>query len=264
MTGPRPVAVITGASAGIGRIYADRLAARGFDLVLVARDARRLDEVGRELAQRYCVSVEPLAADLAREEEMIRVGRRLAAIASLEILVNNAGFGTVGRLVDADPERQADMVRLHALAATRLVQAVLPGLVRRGRGAIVNVASVASFVYSPGNANYCATKAYLRVLTEGLAAELRGTGVQAQALCPGFTHTEFHERMGFEKSQIGRRLWMSAEDVVDASLRALDRGGPVVCVPGVGYRLLTYLIQLSPRGLIGRVARTREAGQRAR
>jgi uncharacterized protein len=135
----------------------------------------------------------------------------------------------------------------------RLTQAALPGFLERRRGDVVNVSSVASFVYSPGNVNYCATKAYLTTFSEGLATELRGTGVQVQALCPGFTRSEFHERMGEDGGVRPRFAWLGAGQVVRASLEQLDRRGAVVCVPGVSYKLLVALIRHLPRALIGRV-----------
>jgi short-subunit dehydrogenase len=251
----RPLAIVTGASAGLGRTFAVRLAARGLDLVLVSRDGARLAELGRELEARYGIAVEAFTADLSREDEIERVAARAAALGHVAVPVNNAGFGTQDRLATASPVLQAGMVRLHALAPMRLAQAVVPGMVARRAGAIINVSSVASFIYSAGNANYCATKAYLRVLSESLAAELEGTGVRVQALCPGFTHTEFHGRMGFDKSRIPASLWMSAEDVVACSLAAVDRGGPVVCVPGLGYQVLVLLLRWVPRGWIGRFTR---------
>ena len=253
----RGVAVVTGASAGIGREFCEQLAARGHDLLLVARDRDRLDTLGRELEGRYRIAVDVAVADLSVEAEIVGLADRLQAGEAPALLVNNAGFGTRGVLAEADPERQAAMLRLHTLAPLRLSMAVLPGMVRRGSGGIVNVSSVASFVYSPGNANYCATKAYLTVLTEGLAAELRGTGVRAQALCPGFTRTEFHQRMKASTHDQPAFSWLSARGVVEESLGSLDRGGPVVCVPGLGYKALVPLIRFLPRRAIGWVARRR-------
>jgi short-subunit dehydrogenase len=149
------------------------------------------------------------------------------------------------------------MIRLHALAPMRLTRAALPVLLGNRAGAVVNVSSIAGFVYSAGNANYCATKAYLTTFSEGVAAELHGTGVQVQALCPGFTRTEFHGRIGTPVERHPDFAWMSARAVVAHSLRCLDRGGPVVCVPGLGYRLLVGAIRLVPRSLIGWVTRRR-------
>lgn len=240
-------ALVTGASAGIGREFCRQLAARGHDLILVARDANRLRALGAELAAAHGVAAEPLAADLTRDEEVDRVVARLQGAPALTLLVNNAGFGTAGTLVSTDAEAQDRMLRLHVLAPMRLTRTVLPGLIQRGRGAIVNVSSIASFVYAAGSVNYCASKAYLRTFTEGLATELSGTGVQAQALCPGFTRTEFHQRIGPRAGDHRRFMWMTAESVVRTSLAQLDRRGPVVCIPGLGYRLLVGLIRLLPR-----------------
>ena len=251
----RPRALVTGASAGIGRVFADRLAARGHDLVVVGRDAGRLSALAGELGAKHGASVEVFPADLSRDDEITRLVRRVSAGPPLAVLVNNAGFGATGRLVEAPPEPQAAMLHLHTLAPMRVTQAALPAMVARGAGAVVNVSSVASFIFSAGNVNYCATKAYLTVFSEGLAAELAGTGVQVQALCPGFTHTEFHQRMGFNKRSIRGALWLSAEYVVDRSLASLDRGGPVVCVPGLRYKLLVAAIRLTPRWLLGRAVR---------
>lgn len=245
------VAVVTGASAGIGREFCEQLAARGHDLVIVARDAARLRTLAAELSARHRIETEPFAADLSEEGEIERLALRLRAGDAPALLVNNAGFGTRGPLLRVDPERQAAMVRLHTLAPMRLTMAVLPGMTSRGSGGIVNVSSVAGFLYSAGNVNYCATKAYLITFTEGLAAELRGTGVQAQALCPGLTRTEFHERMQVSMETLPGMSWMSARQVVGASLASLDRRGPVVCVPGIRYRVLVRLIRLAPRGIFG-------------
>ena len=246
-------ALVTGASAGIGREFCRQLAARGCDLLVVARDEERLRELARELERRHRIGVEVLAADLARDADVDRVVARIRESAALTLVVNNAGFGTLGSLATTPPEQQERMVRLHALTPMRLSQAALPGFLTRRHGAVVNVSSVASFIYSPGNVNYCATKAYLTTFTEGLATELRGTGVQVQALCPGFTRSEFHQRMGEDAAWRPSFSWLTSEGVVRASLGQLDRRGPVICVPGLGYKLLVGLIRHLPRPLIGRL-----------
>jgi hypothetical protein len=253
----RGLAAVTGATAGIGREFAEQLAGRGYDLLLVARDGARLADTAAALTVAHGVRAEALAADLTRDDDVTRLAGRLASSPELAMLVNNAGFGSRGRLADADAERQAAKVRLHTLAPMRLARAALPVLLANRAGAIVNVSSVAGFLYSAGNANYCATKAYLTTLSEGLAAELQGTGVLVQALCPGFTRTEFHARIGGTEERHPEFTWMSARSVVAYSLRCLDRGGPVVCVPGLGYRLLVRGVRLVPRPLIGWVTRRR-------
>lgn len=252
----RPVGLITGATAGIGKVFAERLAARGYDLIVIARDVRRLEALAAELTGRHGVSAEALAADLASDAEIERVATRIADGPPLAILVNNAGFGVKGDLAVTDPAAQAAMLHVHALAPLRLCRAALPAMLGRRSGAIVNVSSVASFIYTPGNANYSATKAYLTAFSEGLDGEVRGAGVRVQALCPGFTRTEFHDRMGLTAAERKRRpLWLSAEFVVDTSLRTLERGGPVVCIPDWRYRVLVFLIRHVPRRVLGLATR---------
>jgi short-subunit dehydrogenase len=251
------LAVITGASVGIGREFAEQLAGRGYDLLLVARDQARLAEAAAALASVHGVKAEAFRADLTLDDDVTRLAERLGASPNLAMLVNNAGFGSRGKLAQSDPAKQTAMVRLHTLAPMRLTRAALPVLLAAGKGAVVNVSSIAGFLYSAGNINYCATKAYLTTFTEGLAAELHGTGVQAQALCPGFTRTEFHQRIAEPVERHPDFAWMSARFVVGYSLRCLDRGGPTVCIPGFRYRLLIGLLRLVPRRLIGWVTRQR-------
>jgi short-subunit dehydrogenase len=254
----RPLAVITGATAGIGKEFCEQLAARKFDLLIVARDGNRLEALRKDLEARYGITVDAFPADLTVDDDVTRLSGVLAAAPNLTLLVNNAGFGTRGGLTDASPARQEAMLRLHALAPMRLTQASLPALLRK-RGGVVNVSSVAAFVYSPGNVNYCATKAYLTTFSEGLAAELKGTGVRVQALCPGFTRSEFHQRMEADMGHLPRWMWMSARQVVKSSLRNLERAGPVICVPGLRYKLAVTLLRHVPRRWIGYLSQLRVA-----
>jgi uncharacterized protein len=256
----RSLAVVTGASAGIGRVFCQRLAARGYDLIVAARNGSRLESLREELERQHNVAVEVFPADLTIDTDVSLLAERLTRSPRLALLVNNAGFGTRGALADASPALQEAMLQLHVMAPMRLTQAALPVLLANGRGAIVNVSSMASFIYSAGNANYCATKAYLTTLSEGVAAEVAGSGVKVQALCPGFTRSEFHQRMKADTSQLPGWLWLSAERVVDASLRALDRGRPVVCIPGLTYKLLVFLLRFMPRGFLRYVTELREQG----
>jgi uncharacterized protein len=253
---PRPLAVVTGASAGIGRSFARQLAERGFDLLLVARDEERLRSLGDELSLQYAISAEPWAADLSRDEGMRTLAERLARDERVSVLVNNAGFGTKGRVAERPVAEQATMLELHVMAPYLLTRAVLPGMIARREGWIITVASVASFTASMGNVNYCATKAYQRVFMESLALELEGTGVRAQALCPGFTHTEFHDRMRIDKTKgIPSWAWLDAERVVRESLDAAFGDGPTVVIPGKRYKLVVAVLRHLPNFIRRRVTK---------
>ncbi|MDQ8165289.1 MAG: SDR family oxidoreductase [Gemmatimonadota bacterium] len=243
----RLVALVTGASAGIGRVFAQRLAASGHDLIIVARDAVRLEALADELTLQHGVHVEVLPADLSRDDGRRHVADRIAREPRLAVLVNNAGFGTKGRLANRPEAEQATMLELHVMAPMIHTRAALPGMIERGRGWIINVSSVASFTHSAGNANYSATKTYQRVFSESVDLELHGTGVRVQALCPGFTHTEFHARGGMNKAGIPGFLWLSAERVVDESLAQLAANGPTVCVPSLRFKLIVLLLRFLPQ-----------------
>ncbi len=176
------VALITGASSGLGAVFARHLAAKGYDLVLVARREERLAALAAELQQQYSISVEILVADLARPADVERVEGRIAGIEDLDVLVNNAGFGTTGRFAEVDLAKSVAMVEVHVVASMRFCRAALPGMIARRRGALINVSSVAAFAPLPGNANYAASKAYVLTFSKALHAELRESGIKVQAL----------------------------------------------------------------------------------
>lgn len=249
----RPLALVTGASAGLGRAFAERLARDGHDLVVVARREDRLEELAARLRRERRVSVEVLPADLTRKKGVRAVEERITALDAIELLVNNAGFGTIGRFAELDVDREEDEIRLNVIALVRLTHAALPRFLSRGRGAVLNVSSLAAFQPGPFNATYAATKAYVTSFTEALAEELRGTGVRVQALCPGFTRTEFQERAGIDVADLPEIAWMTAEEVVDSSLAALARG-QVVHVPGRANRLAAGVMGLAPRAAFRRIA----------
>ncbi len=243
-------ALITGSSSGIGAEFARQLARRGSDLILVARRRDRLEQLARELEQAHGVQVSAVAADLSLDDGIRLIEETIEGTGDLDLLVNNAGFGTRGRIWETDRTQQDKMYCVHVLATFRLTQTALKGMVARGRGNVINVSSVAGFAASPGNASYCSTKAWINTFTESVALELEGAGspVRVQALCPGFTYSEFHDVLGVDRSLIPKSWWMSAECVVAASLRGLDRGELFV-IPGLRYKLLAGLASSTPRRL---------------
>ncbi|HEY4089020.1 MAG TPA: SDR family oxidoreductase [Bryobacteraceae bacterium] len=230
----RPVALITGASSGIGETFARKLAARGFDLILVARREEKL----RALAAQLPVNARFIAADLTQEDGLTATETAIRETPDLELLVNNAGFGTLGRFWEADLHGQEQMHRLHVMAMMRLTHAALKAMVSRDRGGVINVSSVAAFGQTEGNVSYCATKTWANAFTQGLDVELNAihSKVKVQALCPGFTFSEFHDVLGVDRANIPGFLWLQADAVVEASLRGLDRG-KVIVIPGAIYRI---------------------------
>lgn len=251
---PRPLACVTGASAGLGREFALQLAQRGFDLLLVARDLDRLTALADELSLQHGITATAHQADLSRDEPMRALAEKLSKEERLMVLVNNAGFGTKGKLATRPVGEQATMLELHVMAPMLLTRAVVPKMIDRREGFVITVASVASFTASMGNVNYCATKAYQRVFMEGLAMELAGTGVKVQALCPGFTHTEFHDRMQIDKTKgIPSWAWLNADRVVRESLESAFGGGPTVVIPGTRYKAVVFALRHMPMWLRGRM-----------
>ena len=251
------IAVVTGASSGIGRSYAERLASNGMDLVLIARRTDRLDELKRNLAGRG-VSVRTLVADLARAEELQRLVVELQTM-PVELLVNNAGLAHYMPFAQLPMERAQELVDVNALAPVLLSRAVIPGMVDRGSGAIINVASVLAFSgaarapHLPQRAVYAATKAFLLTFTEILAAELVGTGVKVQVVCPGVVRTEFHSRQGIDMSQVPR---MEPDQIVSASLSDLARG-VVTSIPALPDESAKARFDEAASALLA-VARTKE------
>lgn len=249
----RPLAVITGASAGIGATFARKLAARGYDLWLVARREDRLRELAWDLREKHGTEAECIAADLTQQEDLESLAARLGASPNLALLVNNAGFGTNHYFFETDAAGQESMHRLHVVATARLTHSALANLVPRkmaGTG-IINVSSVAAFSTAPQNVSYCATKTWMNRFTEGLAVELDAwkSPVTVQALCPGYTLSEFHDVTGMDRSAVPSALWMTADFVVEESLQGFSQRKLLV-IPGWRYKLLVSVLRIVPDAAI--------------
>lgn len=245
------VALVTGASAGLGREFAEQLAGRGHDVVLVARHPERLATAADELRRRYGVEVETLVADLQERTEVHRVAERVAdPERPVDLLVNNAGFGSGRGFVRNDLAEEEAAVDLMVRAVMVLSHAAARAMRERGRGAILNVSSVASFAVM---GHYSAIKSYVTVFSEALATELAPHGVTVTAVCPGFVHTEFHQRAEMDMSRLPDALWLDAPAVVREALAAVA-AGRVVSVPSPTYKALVGMLRLVPRGVVRRVS----------
>jgi len=251
--GPRRLALVTGASSGIGRAFAERLARDAWDLVLVARRRERLDELAARLSDTHGRRVDVLPADLTRSEGLAPVEERIAKEPTLELVVNNAGFGTAGPFAELDCDAEEEEVRLNVLALVRLTHAALTAFRSRGHGSVVNVSSLAGFQPATYNATYGATKAFVNSFTQAVAEELRGSGIKLQLLCPGFTRTEFQEVAGVPTDRIPGFAWMTPESVVDASIEGLRRGELIV-IPGRGNKVMGAVMRLLPAAVARRAA----------
>lgn len=228
----KPAALVTGASSGIGMTYADRLAARGYDLVLVARRADRLAALASTLGQKHGVGIEVLAADLTRDEDLARVEQVLESNAALALLVNNAGNGKLGSTLQMSAVDAASTITLNITALTRLTRAVLPQFLRRDAGSIINIASVAALHALASTSLYSGTKGFVLNFSRGLQEELAGTGVKVQAVLPAATATEFFDQAGKPITALDPASIMTSEDLVDAALAGFDRG-EAVTLPSV-------------------------------
>ena len=252
MTDSRPLALVTGASSGIGAAFAERLANDGYDLIIVARRRDRLDDLAVKIQQRHSVKVEALIADLTKPAALRTVEKRIADESALEMLVNNAGFGGYMPFVELDPDKAEELINLKVLAVTRLTRAALPGMLAHGRGAIINVSSRLAFSAPlgsgqlPKRAVYAGANAYINAFSQLVQSELAGTGVQVQTLCPGVVATEFHSHVGADTSRFPAAIVMQAEDLVDASLKGLKLG-EAICIPAMEDENLLAQIQESQK-----------------
>ncbi|MCX6423644.1 MAG: SDR family oxidoreductase [Actinobacteria bacterium] len=241
------VALVTGPTAGIGRAFAVALARAGFDLVLVARDEPRLNQLAEWLAAEFGVHAEVLVADLGDGAQLAKVEERLVrADQPISVLVNNAGFGVKAPFAKSDIRDEQQMLDVLVRSVMRTTHAAVPEMVDRGFGVIINVSSIASWVTG---GTYSAAKAWVTVFSESLAQELSGTGVRVIAVCPGYVHTEFHDRAGMDMSNIPDWMWLEAEQVVEQAMRDVSRNRPL-SVAGAQYKALSLLLRYAPRPLV--------------
>jgi len=247
-------ALVTGASSGIGRSFAQRLAAEGYGLVLVSRNIARLEELSLELRKQYGVETELLPADLCEREQIERVAKRLRDESRpIDILVNNAGAGIAKPFTQSSLLEEEQMLELLVRAVLVLSHAAIPGMIARGHGNIIVVSSVAGFI--PGG-TYSAAKSWTTMFTTALAGQLSGTGVTASALCPGFVRTEFQQRAGIDLSFLPNWVWLDADRVVDDCL-AKTRSGRAIIIPSLRYKITTFLMRRIPLFLLETVAKSR-------
>ena len=241
-------AVITGATSGIGTAFAEKFAELGYELVITGRRKDTIEAIAAQMREKYGVNVEVILAELSKKEGIQKVVERIKG-REIEILVNNAGFGVNSLYQVSDLAVMEQLAKVNVLAPMELIHAVLPGMVERGSGTIINISSESVYIIVPKNAVYSGAKAFLKSFTEGLHLDLMDTGVRVMAVCPGLTHTDFHEKMGMNKSRQtdrGQIKWMSPENVVEAALKDLEKG-KVICIPGTHTKMLTHMLNLIPR-----------------
>jgi len=241
-------AFITGASSGIGLSFAKQLAQHGFNLILLARRKDRLKSIASELESQNSIRCEIIQADLSKIGDIKRTVDHIRQVSDLDVLVNNAGFATRGYFADVPIEKSLGMLNVHLTASIHFTHAAIHKMLKRKRGAIINVSSIGSFVLSPGNVVYDATKSFLNTFSENLKLEMQDMDIRIQALCPGFTRTEFHvvgDLRNYDRKAIPDSMWMSPDKVVSLSLKALGKSKKVIYIPGWKKRLSKWIIMHS-------------------
>ena len=238
-------ALITGATAGIGKSFAEQLAKRGYDLVLVARDQARLKDLASDLAKEHGIKTEVLAADLTKQTDLGEVACRAAA-EDIDLVVNNAGFGIKQNFVGGQLEAEQNLLDVLVTAVMRVTHAALPGQVKRNRGGVINVSSVAGWLSS---GTYSSAKAWVTTFSEALATQLKKQNVHVMALCPGYTRTEFHQRADMKIETIPNWMWLDVDRVVEKALKDFFANKPV-SVPGLQYKFLSFIAQYLPRPIV--------------
>jgi short-subunit dehydrogenase len=260
-TSIRPIALITGATAGIGAAFAELLASENHDLVIVARDLPRLNQRAEEWRSKFGVEVEVVQADLSCDEDIRRIELRLQNISRpIDVLINNAGFGINKSFTASDTAEEIALLDVLVTAPMRLMHAVLPAMKERNSGTIINVSSVAAWI---AGGSYSAAKSYMTVLSESLHAELRGTRVNVHSLCPGFTRTEFHQRGRMKMGAVPDSLWLLAERVAEEAWSSA-LSGKAISVPGSRWKVISFITRFAPRPIVRKAGMNLRVKQRNR
>lgn len=228
------IALVTGASSGIGAEFARQLAGQGFDLILVARRKEKLDALSRELQEKFSINAEVWVADLSKPANNDEVVSKISKLANLDVLINNAGFGINDTFLQIDVKRHVDMINVHFTSPVMFCHAAIPGMLKRKRGVIINTSSMSAFIRSSRSVMYPVTKAAITVFSEIIQKSFRRTGIYIQSLCPGFTYSDFHDTKtmkGFQRSLYPEESWMTAEEVVSLSLETVKTKN-VIFIPG--------------------------------
>jgi uncharacterized protein len=246
----RKLAIITGATSGIGKAYAVYFAGHGYDLLITGRRREVIHHVALELISNYGIKVDVIIADLSKNEDLSLLLQVLGKRKNIEVLVNNAGYGMDCRFSNDELNHQMAMLKVHVDAPLMLIHKVLPIMMENNRGIIINVSSLAAYMPTASNAMYTSTKSFLKSFTESLYMDVSNYGIQVQCLCPGFTYSDFHRNLSISGDGIKQGFvhWMNPSAVVDYSMNCLDRG-QVVCIPGFLNRVMSFLTVHIPRGL---------------
>lgn len=251
------IAVITGATSGIGKEFANALAIRGYDLIITGRREKKLSEVAKDIELNTGVSVKSYIVDLTKETEFSKFIMEVQEKDSIEYLINNAGYGAEYAFTEGNYESQLDMLKVHVMATMNLCHSIIKQMKKNKKGYIINVSSMAGFNTFPSSAMYCSTKAFLISFSQCLAMEVKKQNINVQALCPGFTRTDFHSRLEMDDKMLknkGLVRWMSTKQVVDISLKNIQKNLKVIVIPGFSNKVLYFISKFVPRSLYYKVA----------
>ncbi len=245
------VTFITGATSGIGAAFARRFAREGYDLIITGRREKIIRNLAGEISKKYGVKVDVIISELSNDEDVNLLVEKIKQEENIEVLINNAGFGIGKPFYEDAIENQENMAKVHILSTLKLTYAAIPNMIKKKRGIIINVSSISSFFPLPDAAIYSGTKAFLNNFSESIYLELKNKGIYVQSLCPGFTRTDFHNRMGLNKGELRNRgiiRWMSADRVVEYSIECLKKG-KIICIPGFWNKVLVLISKILPRFL---------------
>ena len=243
------IAMITGATSGIGASFARHFAGLGYDLIVTGRRKEKIQTMADKLKNEYNRNIEIIIADFSDESGWNMLIQRIEKLKKIEVLVNNAGFGSEKNFLSDDYKNQEKMVQVHINALLQLTHRVIPKMIKNGKGYIINVSSIAAFLASPQHELYCSTKAFLNTFSESLSMTLKDVNIKVQSLCPGFTRTDFHQKLNWNPENLKNRVfmqWMTADFVVQKSIAALKKN-KVIVIPGIFYKLVYCLIRIIPR-----------------